>query len=31
VLAYLMQLNAAMKTGTRWPEVPVPDIDESQY
>ncbi len=31
VLAYLMQINAAMKNGTGWPEPPVPDVDESQY
>ncbi len=31
VLAYLMQINAAMKTGTRWPEPPVPEIDESRF
>ncbi len=31
VLAYLMQLNAALKNGARWPELPTPKIDESQF
>lgn len=31
VLAYLMQISAAMKNGTRWPEPPMPDVDESQF
>ncbi len=31
VLAYLMQLSAAIKTGARWPDEPKPDIDESQF
>lgn len=31
VLAYLLQINAAMKSGTRWPDLPTPEVDESQF
>jgi len=31
VLAYLMQLNAAIKNGARWPDLPTPEVDERQF
>ena len=31
VLAYLMQITLAIKSGTRWPDTPVPDIDERLF
>ena len=31
VLAYLVQINLAIKSGTRWPDAPLPDVDENLF